>query len=577
MAFVISNKPISNSKKIDQLYVKSEDFYKSGNNFLFLKGSTFSPYESEGEIFDAIHRKGIEMIKEIEGEFFIIFYDSISGQIYFANDRLGRESVFYYYNKTSFIISDDFWQIVNIIEPKESDFDIEAIKEFVVFDRPLFFRTIIKFLNFFPPAIIGSFSVKEQRLDINIYFEFKLDVKSCDNIDTAVERIDRLINNTLKKIKEKHPTATFGIGLSGGLDSRLVPHYAANNKIEVKSFIIGEKRLNKLFVTKDHVSARKLAKIFNLKLYEISPECTTLERKSYLITRFSPMTKARYLDTVEEWELPGFDIFLTGMEGGELFGAYLPPNIQEMSDKELVDSILQKWGLSKGPKKLSSFILDIQASQIFPALLRKIKGRKRRKLINEVDFLKIKEKIASFVKSERRKEKNNIEIYKKFILQHSSSNHKYCTFSMYCKKINYSIFSPLYCKRENTKWKPEYFLNEKLRMYFYLKKFPELSKIVIQDNRLPPFYRYKKSIFITFLNALSYFLRGSGINYFVWESRKEFLIFARKVLLKHNKFFEEIFDVPMALSQDFIPPNLLKVKQILDLISSGEYKNFCEK
>lgn len=579
MAFVISNKPILNSKKIGQFYIKGEDFYEKGKYFLFLKGSTFSPYENNERIFDVINKKGIEVIKEIKGEFFVVFYDYVSERLYFANDKLGRENVFYYYNGTDFIISDDFWEIVNIIKPKNSELDIEAIKEFVVLDRPLFFRTIIKYLNFFPPATTGNFSIKDHKLNMDIYFDFKFDPSRYCDIDTAVERIDALMGNTLKRIKEKHPTATFGFGLSGGLDSRLVPYYASKNNMKVKSFIIGEKRPSKLFLSKDHLSARRIAKFFNLKLYEISPDCTSLEHKSYLITRFFPITKARYFDTVEERKLPEFDIFLTGMNGGELFGACLPPNIQNMSDEELVDSILQKWGLSKtyrrGSTHIRSFISNIEISQLFHIfkVIGHYKKEKRKSLINEADLLKIRSKIINFVKDERKKQKNNIEIYTKFLLQHSCSNNKYCTFSMYCKKVNYSIFSDIYLE-EITRWKPEYLLNEKLRMYFYLKKFPELSKIPIQDKRLAPFYRYKKSLFASISNALSYFFRGLGIRYSRWESRRRFLFFARRVLLKPNKLFEEIFDVPRVLDQKPIPRNLVKIKQILDLIHSGKYKKF---
>jgi len=583
MMFVLSTKPILNGKKIDEIYIEGDDFYEEGANFLFLKGSTFPPYENNKRIFDEINRKGIEVIKEIRGEFFAVFYDHNSKMIYVGNDRLGRENVFYYYDKGDFVISDDFWKIMSIIEPRKSDIDVEAVKEFLVLDRPLFFKTIIKHVNFFPPAIIGSFSTEERKLNMNVYFDFKFNPDESIDIETAVERLDTLIDNAVKRIKEKHPDSTFGFGLSGGLDSRLIPHYLLKNKMKVKSFIIGQRKPNKVLLSKDHLNARRIAKLFHLDHSEVTPDCTSLESKSYLIIRHSPMAKARYFDTVEESKLPEFDIYITGMDGGELLGAYLPPDIQDMNDEELVDSIMRGWGSPKKYKKglardFINFISNMDIGEIpygFKLILRFAKSRRKdRNLISQADLSRIRSKIREFVEDEKEKGKNNIEIYEKFLLQHSVHNNKYCIFSTYCKNVNYSIFSDIYLLEEITKWKPEYLLNEKLRIHFYLKKFPELSKIPLQDKRLPPFYRQRKSLLFRIKDTLSYFLRGTGINYVRWERGERFSSFAREVLLRPNEFFEEIFDVNKVLTQEPIHRNLVKIKQMLDLINSGEYRRF---
>ena len=158
MSFVVSRGEIVNSKNINGIYVKGDDYYINEENLLIFKGETY-PYNTTcGELYSQIIQKGVVCtVEKMKGEFFIIFYDSNLDKIYIANDKSGREPLFYFYDGTNFIISDDFWEIINIIEPIKSDIDVQSVKEFIIFYNPLFYKTIIKNLNFFPPASLGEF------------------------------------------------------------------------------------------------------------------------------------------------------------------------------------------------------------------------------------------------------------------------------------------------------------------------------------------------------------------------------------------------------------------------------------
>jgi len=59
-------------------------------------------------------------------------------------------------DKSDFILSGNFWEALNIIDPEPSDIDTQSVKEFAIFYRLLFFKTIIKNPNFLPPASIGT-------------------------------------------------------------------------------------------------------------------------------------------------------------------------------------------------------------------------------------------------------------------------------------------------------------------------------------------------------------------------------------------------------------------------------------
>ena len=580
---MLSLKKIPQSKKVGEIYIKArkknketylagEEIYIRGNNLLIFKGNTFPPYETSKEIFDLIAQKGINEAKKIKGEFFVIFYNDTSKKFYIANDRLGRETLFYYHDKHDFILSNDFWEIVNIIEPKETDIDVQSVKEFIIFNRPLFFKTIIRHLNFFPPACIGKFSIKKCRLELNNYWDFKYDPDETLELNEAVERLDKLLDGALKRIKEKHPKAIYGLGLSGGLDSRIIPSYTLKHGMKLKSFIIGEKKEKKLLLSRSHLGARQIAKFYNLEHSEIEYDCIDFDSKSYHELKYIPMVNARLFHTVDEDKLPEFDILLTGMNGGELLGANLPSNIQQLNEEELVDIIISNFSTAyekSRSTKILKYLFNIG---------RKVEDRKRiNKLIKKEEFVKAKSKIREFVETELSKGKSNIDIFQKYLFFCLISNNKYGSFSMFWKKINYSIFSDPYLFEEALKWKPDFLLNRRLQRHLYVKKFSRLAKIPAQDYRPAIFYRGKKSYLRKIFSLIDYFLRGKGLNYRKWEQEKKYLNFARRILSKENKLFEKAFNVKEILSSRSVPENLVKIKQILDLIQSGEYKKFLDK
>lgn len=559
MPFVLTLEEIPHSRKIGEVYVKGESFFCEKNNLLIFKGNTFPPYITNKEIFDQIDQKGIDKVRDIKGEFFIVFYNNTPKKIFLANDKLGRETLFYYHNKTNFIVSDDFWEIIDIIEPESSDINTQSVKEFVIFDRPLFFKTIVKNLNFFPPASIGVFSIRKGEFNLSSYWDFKYEPDETLEINKAVERLDNLLGNALKRIKEKHSKAVFGFGLSGGLDSRLIPHYAVKHKMNLRSFIVGERRPNKLLLSRDHLSARKIAKIYGLNHSEIPYDCTSFEDKSYYELIHTPMAIARFFLTTEENKLPEFDILLTGMNGGELFGSTIPTNIENLNKEELTDAIIRTFSSAYKIRRLPRISFS--------------RARRMSRLITKEDFFKAKSKIQRFVETELNKKKSNIDIFQKYLFCHLISNNKYGSFSMFWKKINYSIFSDPYLFEESLKWKPNFLLDRKLQRYFYVKKLPELAKIPAQDYRPAIFFRKKNSYLRKAFARISYFLCGRGLRYREWAKRKNYLDFARKVLLKGNKFFENKFNVEDIVNcQDPPPENLVKIKQVLDLILTKEYK-----
>jgi len=588
MSYVISLNEIQDGEKFGEIYVKG-DYYTHGGKLLLFKGESCN-YEDRA-LFNRIIQEGIYIVPKVKGEFFMIYYNENLRKIYIANDRLGRETLFYFYNKKNFILSDDFWEIVNLIQPIASNIDKQSAKEFVMFYNPLFYKTIIKDLNFFPPANIGEFSLNKQTFSLNQYWDFRLQPNKELNFEEAAERFDNDLENAMKQIKEKNSTsATYGVGLSGGLDSRLIPYYALKHNMNLKSFIIGEKSPHKFLLSNDHKRARELAKYYKLNHREVEYDSESFENKSFYDLRYFPMGGSNFFISIRK-NIPAFDILLTGASG-YLVGAAIPGNAynDKLSDEDLVNLIVENLSLIKSHNKYEK--LRIAFNLIFGCckqskkkLRQSIKG-----IINKDEFAKAVNKIYQFVNTEHNSGKSNFEIYLKYF-HHLGAKNKYGVFeSLNGYKKSYSIYYP-YLLDDILSWKPEFFKNRALLKYLIIKKHPGLSKIR-EPNYKPPFlYKYKnkkgtlfRKMFVSILYIVIYIIRGEGVwARERWANKQEYKEKFKEILLRHNTMFESMFDADdiIKLSKSgkisfAMYTQIVKLKQIFDLIETGNYKKLIE-
>jgi asparagine synthase (glutamine-hydrolysing) len=584
MCFVVSLKEIPGAEQIDDVWIKG-NYHRHPKGFLVFKGEC-TDYKNE-EFYTRVVQEGIDIVPQTKGEFSLIYYDSESRIIYVANDKLGRETLFYFYRQGTFIVSDDFWEIINLVEPDESDIDVQAAKEQAVFTFALFHKTIIRDLRCFPPASIGQFSLQDHTFEIKQYWDFRYQPNEDLTINQAVDRLGHLLDDSIRRIRDRNgKDVTYGIGLSGGLDSRLIPHYALKHGLALRSFIIGQRRPHKFLLSRDHSNARKLAKYYGLGHCEVEYDSENLEAKSFRDVRYYPMGPSQSFITVYD-KMPKFEILLTGMDGGELLGQGLPSNIMRLTEGELLDAIIGTYSYMRTTARRSRNIISRAlrivsrvASESTPAeqvLIRKrIDG-----IMDDEAFGTARSKLHQFIKDNSGK--SNIDVWQKYLFFHRANRNKYGSFaSLHGRQKSYSIFLNPYLWEETLTWKPEFLVNRRLQSWFFVQKFPELAKIKAQDWQPALLYRHKRPAALRRVLALMIFvLRGSGVmRYSDWAFGKRYQDWSRKILLNDDRIFSSIFDVGkiMQLGKEYgrLYENLVKIKQVLDLIEDKGYRAFID-
>lgn len=414
------------------------------------------------------------------------------------------------------------------------------------------------------------------------YWDFRYTPNEKTTLDEAIDRLDNLFDFSLQRLSKKYPSnTTFGLGLSGGLDSRLIPKYAQKYGLKLVCYIIGHKRPNKLFISHDFKIARRLAKYFNLDLQEVDYDAETYDKKSFYDIRFNPTGSSNLFIAVND-SLPHFDVLLAGTNGGELLGALIPPNVNKLNKEELLDSIIGTFSYMNTTEKSSfSNKLEMFIRTLFNRPESKNIRSNKRNWINGIitknEFSEIRLKLRKFI--EDNSDKTNLDIFQKYLFWHLISRNKYGSFdTLFGSKKSYGIYTDPYVFEESLKWKPKYLLNKRLQFNFFIKKANYLGKIPAQDYKVPISYRSKSNKFKTIYYLVSYIIRGAGLKYSRWSQKKSYKDYSHKILLKKNKIFSEHFDVNKVLGLTKYDmrmyEDIVKVKKILDLIATKGYKRY---
>lgn len=294
-------------------------------------------------------------------------------------------------------MTDNYWEAVNFVAPRKEDLDIDYIYEYMAIPYPLLNRTFIKNIKILLPNSILEFSFKDFVIEEKELFSV---FYSCDksDIEEQLNIFNDALEKTMVRIKNECGDVRYGVGISGGLDSRIIPHFAEKAKMDLYGFIFGVKRPHKLFLLQDHSNARKIAKRCGLALFEVEWEQSTWSEKINQELHYLP------LGPVELFKfeiLDRFDVLIHG-GNGYVVGSSLPSNIETMNEDELADAI-RKLGIIFYPKTLLSTRIEKAVKFLFKKSITIKTDREwfSRILSNDVEE-RIKRDIMQFIKDEKK-------------------------------------------------------------------------------------------------------------------------------------------------------------------------------
>lgn len=556
---LVCNQMFEGAVQKGNLYFSGELYEKDGHCFYF-KHLLYEIDKTIEEYFEIFMKDKYEFVKCLKGEFCLVDYDVTRNILFFATDHLGKEAPLVYQNGQQLLITNDFWHGIEIIKPQECDIDWQVVKEKIVCRSAVLpGNTIVKNYQLMPAGSLAEVNLEE---DIQAHYRlyWKLEFKPNRNvrIEDAAQKVYDTLDNTFALLAKKYPKNTkFGIGISGGWDSRLVIAFAKKHNLKLVPFCIGEKYSIFPFHTDGYQVVKRLAKYFQLDNLTFIPH----DKESYIKkvaddVLLSP-NKGSEIEISNSSSEPDFDIMLNGEHGSEIFG--YPPDviiplmeydksdiwkylIKYLSWTDKTDMILneEEWNCSK--RKVKDYIKDLEAGE-----------------------LKLEEQYAVFY-----------YYYLKVLTPWT----KYGFFeSNYGKKERYSAYLNPDLFEQYLSWDPMYFVNRSLQRKVFMTYFPELSKMSDESPDAPLYWRGMniRNVPYRFAYALKKLFLKSSLRREVWLKRdKGFHQLYRKVLKENAKYVDEHFpnlDAELFLKTCPRPAsNMVKLLVEVDLILHSNNK-----
>ena len=197
-------------------------------------------------------------IKNINGEFLIIFVDKKKNIISVANDRFSSIPIYYYQTKKKVILSFAYLDILKIAK-NEPSFKMcgEIVFEYLWFRRVYGENTYDSLIRFIRPARILTFSNSNK--EESVYYKPNFN-KNSNSLNENSEILAYHITKSLTRKLSDANNRKIGLFLSGGMDTRVL--LSAFNKTEyidkLQYFTLGYSKDGEYRVAKQLTEAHSL-------------------------------------------------------------------------------------------------------------------------------------------------------------------------------------------------------------------------------------------------------------------------------------------------------------------------------
>ncbi len=502
----------------------------------------------------------------------------------FATDNTGRELLYYYFNESCFMLSDSFWQIVKEINPSIEDIDSNVVKEMIASSGvPCDHVTPVKNLLWAEPNLIGSFDAKNGNAKFKRFDDIQRSGIVTD-ISQAVEQMDEAMSKMVRLLSTKFDGKIFGLGLSGGLDSRVALHYIQQCDSMVKCFNVCTKRPRKLFLAKSVKNARQLAKSKNAEYYEIEWNVKTIRDKFDRMLEFQPLGTCGHFTNAYKYEIEGmpeYDLLITAGQGigPYLVGVSATENSDNLSREQLFEYLM-----TLETENTPAYRFTIQSIRriLSNSGLRFIDTKKGRgydcwrKYADENTYKRICKKVESFLDSRLEKGIRPADItldFRTSTLGAIGRNGAYE--SVLGTYRNFTIYTPFLVKC-GLNWDISIIENRNILKELIKRKMPEFASVGEEEVGASNF----KSPLKKFIKRIEFLLRGSGIKADEWYSNNKIVREAFYEDFNNGcKWFDLICNVK-SFPDDIwkLSPgrknSIWELKRLIDCIETRKYINF---
>lgn len=183
------------------------------------EGVTFQTRSDTEVLLYALGRWGISALQRIDGQFAFAYYDKLENSVIFARDPAGERPLFYCNHKGGYLFGSEIKAIfANTLVSRE--FDRHAIAHVANYWTTLPNESVFKEIKSVPPG--HYMKVDSNGYVIQPYWSL---LESGPKTSASLDDIRNVLRSSLKR--RLRADVPVGVYLSGGLDSSIVTHMAA--------------------------------------------------------------------------------------------------------------------------------------------------------------------------------------------------------------------------------------------------------------------------------------------------------------------------------------------------------------
>jgi asparagine synthase (glutamine-hydrolysing) len=187
-------------------------------------------------ILQAYARLGAACLRDFDGMFALVIYDSKKQELFLARDRAGKKPLYYFTDGKKFLFASELNALHGQL-PLEVNED--HIRQYV--RMGYFYKSSTPYKNVFelPAGSYAYVSLQKPEVNVSKWWNIHPFYKqpSTDDFETASGKIDRILHEAVKNRVESSDLEV-GSFLSGGIDSGLVTAIAKQYNSSLKTFTV---------------------------------------------------------------------------------------------------------------------------------------------------------------------------------------------------------------------------------------------------------------------------------------------------------------------------------------------------
>lgn len=497
------------------------------------------------------------------GPFNHVSYSATEQTISIRNDELGMLQLYFAVIQSKVFVSNNIWLILEQLDSNEISLNESILAAYLQYARiPSETETFFKNIHVLPVGSSCTIDLSHFTYTIDKTWDLTHSYQSPPSLDEAVDQLYDDLSSLFGFIKQKDPNRTVGFGNSGGLDSRLVPHFCEIHNLQCKGFITGKTHPRFGLTSTSHSSAHKVAALYKLDHTDLSYRPTDYNSRLLLDVKNNLLSNCQVFKNPYD-QLPEFDTLICGGNG------FIVSN-----DSNKWKAFDQLTTVDEKTNYLQAYVGKFGFAQFSQKLAKKLGNTSQPNAWYFDLFKGYKDEIATSFRSfvQENNQKDNLSLIRSFHQSIFNRNSPAGGFESINRTKDFSYLYYPFTLRHSLSWPLEYYLDRKVLQQVMQRKIPSLTQIPDQAGQ--SLFSTKKSK----LAELAAKIRGNGLDYRNWyNSDRNLHAYMHEVFSRKNPMFDDFIQVELDQNDilrlhPFICLDFLKAKKALDIIYFREFE-----